>query len=537
MDTEQRQQPAPPDTAPAGQEDPASDGAKAPRGGAKLYGAFSVETFCNTGSLTLTHDDTAGFLAYAEQFTPRNFWFTDAGVKVWAYGEDYDNWQDTYGMDSSRVLYHCGHGGMDANGVFYVPMGAPWLGDDCTATSSIMRLGNEYARYVFWSTCSSLRVLDGHSPFRTWKDANLGLRMMFGFETVSWDDARYGSGFWRHWQAGESLSSAWLNSSWDIAHDQAPSVCATGASPEQAQDRLFNERYLSAERASTDWWWWRWYDTASSVVRAPSMEMPHQLRTALLAPPNSRSLRDIAGRFNVQGGSARTFGSFAHMAADGRTVTVDDAGLVSARLNQPNLENRTQLSRSDALAAAGAAVRDFGLDEGSELVLDRVASLCEGGVSARGDGHVEDPFTTGTLVQYRQLVNGLPVITTDRGMVRINIDNDGRVTDVYSGIRPVEELSDKPRATTREPAPPGGLARAIGETDPQTALARAFGPRLRTILSGPQAPVSVATVPESTEVGYDIQGSHASLVARKAVELEFAGGFRKRYWINAPLFD
>jgi len=216
-------------------ENPLPAAEAATRAGANMYGAFSIETFCDVGPLQYTHEDVQGWLAYTEQFTPRNFWYQDAGVKVWAYYEDLDNWQDTYGMDAVRASYHSGHGGMDANGVFYVPMGAAWAGNDCTATSKDMRLGNEHCRYVFWSTCESLRVLAGHTPLRTWGAANLGLRMIFGFETVSWDDARYGSGFWGHWKRGESLGTAWLNSSWDIAHDQAPprrrrrTACSTSA--------------------------------------------------------------------------------------------------------------------------------------------------------------------------------------------------------------------------------------------------------------------------------------------------------------------
>ena len=169
------------------------------RGGAKMYGAFSIETFCDAGSLSLTHDDAGGWYNYVKQYTAPNFWYQDAGVAVWAYYETYDNWLDTYGMDAVRAVYHSGHGGMDGNGVFYAPMGSDWGGLGCTATSNNMQLGNETARYVFWSTCLSLRVKEGHSPIRTWYNANLGLRMIFGFETMSWDDANYGKNFWQKW--------------------------------------------------------------------------------------------------------------------------------------------------------------------------------------------------------------------------------------------------------------------------------------------------------------------------------------------------
>lgn len=105
-------------------ENPVTDAGRSARAGANLYGAFSVENFCSAGPLTLTHDDAAGFLAYTSQFNPHNFWYQDACVKIWAYYQDFDNWQDTYGMDAVRVAYHSGHGGMDANGVFYAPMGS-----------------------------------------------------------------------------------------------------------------------------------------------------------------------------------------------------------------------------------------------------------------------------------------------------------------------------------------------------------------------------------------------------------------------------
>src|SRR6185295_9047992 len=126
----------------------------APRGGAHIVGAFSMETFCDVGGLSLTHDDAQGFLNWLGRYNiGANFWFRDSGVKVWEYYETYDNWQDTYGIDADLVSYHSGHGGMDANGVFYAPMGAAWAGNDCTAISSNMGLGNEYLKYMFWSTC------------------------------------------------------------------------------------------------------------------------------------------------------------------------------------------------------------------------------------------------------------------------------------------------------------------------------------------------------------------------------------------------
>src|SRR4051794_5560354 len=78
------------------------------RGGANMYGANSIETFCNAGSLSLTHEDADGWVDYVDNFTALNFRYRDAGVKIWEYYEQYDNWQDTYGADAVCAFYHSG---------------------------------------------------------------------------------------------------------------------------------------------------------------------------------------------------------------------------------------------------------------------------------------------------------------------------------------------------------------------------------------------------------------------------------------------
>jgi Family of unknown function (DUF6345) len=211
------------------------------RGSANVHGACSIEVGCGCsfGTLSSTHEDAIGFFTYLEKWYPRNFWFADCGVQPWIYYEPYDNWQDIYGIDAVLAFYHSGHGGMDGNGVFYLPMSAPWGNEGCTVVSSSdnMQLGNERVRYIFWSTCLSLRVLDGQNPINTWHKSNRGWRMMFGFETTSWDSPDYGSNFWSQWNGGSKpLSTAWLDGSWAIAHDQAPSVVACGATAEEAQN-------------------------------------------------------------------------------------------------------------------------------------------------------------------------------------------------------------------------------------------------------------------------------------------------------------
>ncbi len=41
-------------------------------------------------------------------------------------------------------------------------------------------------------------------------------------------------------------------------HDQVVSSTACGATAEEAQNRLWNERLFNGGRVSDDWYWWRW---------------------------------------------------------------------------------------------------------------------------------------------------------------------------------------------------------------------------------------------------------------------------------------
>lgn len=132
--------------------------------GANLVGACSLQQFAAAGSLSHTHEDAQGFLDNVGQTQPPNFWFKESAVQYWSYSEPYDNWQDTYGADAVAVFYHSGHGGMADDAVFTAPLGADW-GNRTSVNSSDLVLGNEMLRYIYWSTCCSLRVHDGHSQY------------------------------------------------------------------------------------------------------------------------------------------------------------------------------------------------------------------------------------------------------------------------------------------------------------------------------------------------------------------------------------
>ncbi len=531
-------------------DNPFAEGMKAntavPRGGAHMYGAFSMETFCDAGPLSQTHEDAEGWLKYPSQFDAPNFHYKDSGVAVWAYYEEYDNWQDTYGMDAVRAVYHSGHGGMDNNGVFYASMGSNWNNQGCNAISSNMRLGNEYVRYIFWSTCQSLRVSGGQDPIRTWDRTNLGWRMLFGYETNSVDDPNYGKFFWEEWKKNKSFSTAFLDASWRISHSQSPAVVACGATAAEAKDRLFNERIFSATRSSTNYYHWRWY-TAKTASRQSQLSLPQNLLVAELQPvvAGQESARALANRFQLNIRISNNLasapdGSF-RVASGDASISYSKDGSIDVQITKPNLSNRTQIAQQRAIALAQEAIQRYGLNKQVQLVLDSVSLSCEGSGTAKGSGAIQGPYVVGTLVQFRQVINGLAVITPGAGTVRISIDNDGKVTNVHSSVRAISRLTNRSRVTSTIPSPNGAVT-SLASSNPanyEQMLAAKSNSILSSLTSKAQsqAALTFTTVPNSTEVGYDIRGNKAVLIAHKLIEVNFGGLYRKLYWVEVPLFE
>jgi hypothetical protein len=322
-------------------------------------------------------------------------------------------------------------------------------------------------------------------------------------------------------------------------------VVACGATAEEAQNRLYNERFFSRDRVSNAWYWWRWYN-ASRETREPQLALPQHLMAGRLQPVAAArpSARSLAERFNldldIPAEVATARDSSYRVAAGEKSIAYGSDGSIDVRLAQPNRANQTPLAVQRAKTVAQEAVWRYGLGQEVPVVFDRVLLTSEGGGTAGGSGQLEGPYTTGTIVQFRQLVNGVPVITPSAGTVRVSIDNDGTVTDVYTSVRAIDQLSSRPISSVSEPTPEGGIASALQPepTNYEQLLAAEFSRQLAAGIArgGGGMPLEFTTVPGSTEIGYDIQGDRAVLIARKAVEVNFGNGYRKRYWVTVPLF-
>ncbi|MGW3961351.1 DUF6345 domain-containing protein [Amycolatopsis sp. NPDC005003] len=512
----------------------AGTGAAADRG-ANRYGVCSIEDFPpGINDLSYTHDDAGGFYNYVKQFTAPNFWYTDGGVLSWIYGEQYDDWQGTYGFDACVAEYHSGHGTMDGNGVFWMPMGGTW-GGSAWASSADMRLGNEVARYLFFSTCLSLRIGDGNSPIRTWDAANLGLRMIFGFETTSVDSPNYGAYFFSKWNGnGHKFSKAWLDASWDIDHHQAPSAVACGATQAEAQDRLWNEGSFQTAAASKNWWWWTWYDAARSI-RAPRLELPGAAQTARFAPPrlSGARLAELAGHYGVRLGSGVADDAMGPhgvvLGADqgGPRLSVDHRGVREITFADADGTGRDAPSADEAVRIAQDAVETFGLADRVDLVADKVRHQYHAGGTAED---VADPRVRETHVVFTQLVDGHPVVTPGLGEVRVAIDGGGTVTTIVDATREVERLSDGAPTAPSAAAEPTRAPSTVDE-----ALDAPLQRLLRRLAAGGRVPAEVRTIPDSTAVGYALRGDDGAPVVRRTVEVDCGAGLAKRYVLEAPL--
>ena len=84
-----------------------------------------------------------------------------------------------------------------------------------------------------------------------------------------------------------SFSQAWQDASFRLTQNQVVSSTACGATAEEAQNRLWNERLFDGGRVSDDWYWWRWNGISPDVeveivivIGIPTVPMRFKSRSA-----------------------------------------------------------------------------------------------------------------------------------------------------------------------------------------------------------------------------------------------------------------
>lgn len=499
------------------------------------YGANSLENFSSAGGLTFTHEDAQGFLDYPTSFpgNAANFWLKDAGVKVWEYEESYDNWQDTYGMDSVMVFYHSGHGNMDSNGVFQAPLGGKWDNRDW-AFSNNMAFANEELRYLFWSTCFSLRVSGPDNPVRTWWNPNKGgLRMLFGYETTSVDDPNYGKFFWDEWKKGKTFARAFLDASWRISHNQVPVVMASGANQAEAINRLNSERFFSKTPVTKGWYQWQWIGTLPSRSFTYKKAVPKKLNALILDNTlfDDDRIAKIAGEVGIAQRRSHViqFDDLGNrMIADKNIqLNVNRDGALNLHFGNANTQNTKLLSERKAIKIAQQLIGDLGFDKGIELELGNIRHRLTAGGTMAGSGTMEETSAIETIVQFRQCHKGLASVNSDHGLIAICVDNDGSVVNVYNSTKRILDEAEKPRSII--PSPPDSKKMVYADTDAQFKKA-IHGIINRSANSHAEFKGKSQVLLE--KVGYDFSSNLALVVRQRDVDVVTGKNLRKRYKIR-----
>ncbi|MDR6196043.1 DUF6345 domain-containing protein [Siphonobacter sp. SORGH_AS_0500] len=521
-----------------------------------VYGANSIQIFpqyvdasgVQNANLTRTHADARGFLDWLGTWNRGNFWYQDGGVNVWAYEETFDNWQDTYGQDAVLIFYHSGHGGMDfSNGNYFVPMGGTWDNRN-EAASTRMRVGNETAKYLFWSTCQSLKVPDvvpdnpNHlAPWSTWDSpTNQGLRMIFGFHTNSYDHADYGKNFGKNYNAGQTFRNAWINASWAIAHNQIATVATSGSNQQEALQRLNTERLFQWSAVARNWWAWSW--TGGFTQPFPMMaelQKPTQLEVLLLGARQFDEKRVAAlaselgfSRKEVENMGFLKDGSLAVLNGKGRLL-VDEEGRFQATLATANLGNTRAIAKDRAITIAQKWIKDLNFErEGITLKFDSLRPTMMQAGTREGSGRLEEPFVSDTTVVFRQTANGLDSVNANHGLVMVTVDNDGTVTHLHNSTRVVEGTSSVPRLM---PGIPKNAASALWSDE--ALLNQQFQQKLTSegVLRETSKTLD-ATLLES-KTGYDFSGAQsAGIVVQRDYERASGTLTAKRYKVRVPLF-
>lgn len=501
-----------------------------------FYGANSLEHFSSASSLSYTHEDAEGFLDYPSSFAGRaaNYWLKDAGVKVWEYEEDYDNWQDSYGMDSVMVFYHSGHGNMDGNGVFQAPLGDKWDNRDW-AYSDNMAFGNEELRYLFWSTCFSLRVSGPDNPVRTWWEPNKGgLRMLFGYETTSVDDPNYGKYFWDEWKKGKTFARAFLDASWRISHGQVPVAMAVGANATDAINRLNNERFFSKAPVTKGWYQWQWIGTLPNrAIPRARLALPKglnalQLDGKLFTDVRMSRLANLVGIARSSAGTIR-FDDVGNRMITSRAVqlNVNNEGALNIHFGKLNPANTRLIGESKAISIAKRLIRELDFDKGIELELGNIRHRMTCGGTLKGSGSMDEPAALETIVQFRQCHNGVHSVNSDHGLIAICVDNDGTITNVYNSTKLILGEARKPKSII--PSPPERKKSAKADTEKQFRKA-IHGIVNRTTTTNGHAQYRSKTLTE--KVGYDFSGKLGLVVRQRDVDVSCGNKLLKRYKVR-----
>lgn len=266
------------------------------------------------------------------------------------------------------------------------------------------------------------------------------------------------------------------------------------------------------------------------------------LLIAKLKPPDQHYLRSVLERFDIQLPEdinlpeGTMYGSGLKIElGDEIRVSFNEDGSYEINLAAPNRSGTKRISEGRIKLIAFETIQTFGLDRDVTLVLDGLLHEYERAQGSEStSSEIIGPQSTQTTVLFRQVINGLRVLTPGAGDLRISIDDEGSVVKISSSTRQIREFTRCIGKTTV--ASPENYHDVMPKIPSEIWFEKMLNDETRKLLGTwgvkGQAPMQFAVIPGSVEIGYEIQGDEAVPGARRTINVDFGGGYHKLYEIK-----
>lgn len=404
------------------------------------------------------------------------------------------------GAESGTVAYFSTHGGT-SNGVYSLSVNHDGV---CRVSSREMFLGDGDLRYLFLSTCQSVKIgngmdprVAGENPFTTWSPSVNGLACVLGYSSNESDSDRYGQYFNEIWRGGQSpIVSSFLNASERVTRSQVPAVICFGRTVEEAKSTMelasiFDHMPRSSANAS-----WVWRDPVKSRV---SFDAPPE--TSLSLPVVLEITRDKVDLARWK----RAFPEAEFVAKGGRrrggsaTLSLTSRGIVYENIEARRVFEPVTYDDNDAISIATSVLAERGLS------LPEARSVGGTVVHESGaDTSDPTPHVLRKIVIFKQLIAGLSALGAE-GETRVELNARGGVVSIAQDRLRVRGTSIK-RAVSSDRFV--DLARAAHEAAyaearrlwPKSTIVEVDSERgYRVDESGTSASLVVSTVLETTD--------------------------------------
>jgi hypothetical protein len=418
-----------------------------------LGGWYIVDhSACGNANLPATHGDTWGFINGRAAWQKKNFVYGNADV----WTDDFKSGSDHYaasnlpagfdGVDSVVVGYIATHG-VTSGTTFTMSAGGTGHGG-CTVRSTQMSFGQNDLRYMFFSTCQSVRNVD---PGAVWFRTAKGIRAILGYHTNIVDSDAYGKYFFENWKkTGAKTTDSFLDASWRVSHDQVPVAAWFGPDAATADSLRDNEEFFQLDAISGRSIAWSWYD-ARTLDRELLLSRVPIMTLEFNAPREPEGAAEVVSRLSsgepVEIDETTISGdNVCHRTRNGSVLVFNTRSgsidLTFPAFSSPSVVDFTDAeavnAATDYLRGREATLQGPRVDDADIALIPSVVRRSMVG-SAEESGSTE-PHVRHVTVVFRQTVNGIATIGTG-GVVEVTINGDREVCRVRSVLREIAAVT------------------------------------------------------------------------------------------------